>query len=141
MYESAQQGMDALDFRSDTVTRPSTGMWDAMRSAPLGDDVFRDDPTILEFEGAVAEFLGKEAGLFVPSGTMANQIAIRLHTRHGDEVIAHRGAHLYNYESGAQAALAGVAVRTIDSIDGTLDPDAVRASFIFRMTRTMRRPG
>lgn len=128
MYERAIPGSRAIDMRSDTVTRPSPGMREAMMSAPLGDDVFRDDPTVLELETTVAEYLGKEAGLFMPSGTMANQIAIRIHTRHGDEVIAHEGAHLYNYESGAQAALAGIAVRPIASVDGSLPFDDVRSS-------------
>jgi len=126
MYERAVAGAQVVDMRSDTVTRPSPEMRDAMMAAPLGDDVFRDDDTVLQLEEEVAAYLGKEAGVFVPSGTMANQIAIRIHTRHGDEVIAHSGAHLFNYESGAQAALAGIAVRPLSSDDGTLPLDDVQ---------------
>lgn len=109
-----------VDMRSDTVTRPTPQMREAMMAAPLGDDVFRDDPTVLALERAVAERLGKEAGLYVSSGTLSNQLALRVHTRHGDEIIAHAGCHIVNYESGAPAALAGVMARTIDSPDGAL---------------------
>ena len=122
------KSLAGVDLRSDTVTRPTPGMLAAMSEAPLGDDVFRDDPSVLSLERRVASLLGKEAALFVPSGTMANQIAIRTHTRPGDEVIAHAGAHLYNYESGAQAALAGIAIRPVDSADGALPLEAVRAA-------------
>ena len=117
-----------VDLRSDTVTRPSEAMRAAMDSAPLGDDVFRDDPTVLRLEAHGAEVLGKEAALYLPSGTMANQGGLRLHTRGGDEIIVHARAHIYNYESGAQSALAGVAVRPVDSDDGSLPLDAVRKS-------------
>jgi len=109
-----------VDLRSDTVTRPTPEMREAMAAAPLGDDVFGDDPTVLALEARVAAALGKEAALYVPSGTMANQLALRVHTRHGDEIIAHAGAHIINYESGGHAALAGVGARTIDSPDGSL---------------------
>ena len=87
MYERAESGAEAIDMRSDTVTRPSPGMREAMMGAPLGDDVFRDDPTVLELESSVANYLGKEAGVFVPSGTMSNQIAIWIQTRRGDAVL------------------------------------------------------
>jgi threonine aldolase len=116
-----------IDLRSDTVTRPTPGMRAAMADAELGDDVFRDDPTVLALESKAADMLGKEAGLFVPTGTMANQLALRVHCRHGDEVIAHRRCHIFNYETGAAAALAGVQIRTIDSEDGSMSPDAVAA--------------
>ena len=109
-----------VDLRSDTVTRPTSAMREAMAAAPLGDDVFGDDPTVLALEARVAAALGKEAALYVPSGTMANQLALRVHTRHGDEIIAHDGAHIINYESGAHAALAGVATRVLSSPDGAL---------------------
>ena len=116
-----------IDLRSDTVTRPTAGMRAAMASAPLGDDVFRDDPSVLALERYAAEILGKEAALYVPTGTMANQIALRIHCRHGDELIAHRRGHIFNYETGAAAALAGVQIRTIDSDDGSMTPAAVAA--------------
>ncbi len=117
-----------VDLRSDTVTRPSAAMQAAMSTAPMGDDVFRDDPTVLKLEACAAEMLGKESALFLPSGTMANQVGLRLHTRGGDEIIVHAKAHIYNYESGAQSALAGVAVRPVDSVDGTLPLETVRKS-------------
>jgi threonine aldolase len=115
-----------VDLRSDTVTRPTAAMRDAMVTAPLGDDVFRDDPSVLGLERRVATLLGKEAALFVPSGTMANQLALRSQTRSGDEVIAHEACHILNYESGAAAALAGVTIRPVSSGDGTLPLDQVR---------------
>lgn len=116
-----------IDLRSDTVTQPTAGMRAAMKDAPLGDDVFRDDPSVLALERFAAERLGKEAALYVPTGTMANQIALRLHCRHGDELVAHRRCHIFNYETGAAAALAGVQVRPIDSDDGSMTPEAVAA--------------
>ena len=97
-----------VDLRSDTVTRPTPAMREAMFAAPLGDDVFGDDPVVLQLQARTAELLGTEAALFVPSGTMANQIALRAHTQPGDEVIIGAGAHVWRYESGALAALAGV---------------------------------
>lgn len=117
-----------IDLRSDTVTRPTAAMRAAMARAEVGDDVFRDDPTTLALERRMAEILGKEAALFVPSGTMANQLAVRMHTRHGDEVIAHRLCHIFNHESGAAAALAGVQMRLLDSADGSLPEQEVIAS-------------
>ena len=101
-------GMTPLDFRSDTVTRPNHAMREAMANAEVGDDVFGEDPTARTLEEEVAELLGKEAALFVPSGTMSNQVALLVHTRPGDEVILSRAAHMTFYESGAGAALAGV---------------------------------
>lgn len=97
-----------VDLRSDTVTRPTTAMRAHMANAVVGDDVFGEDPTARLLETRVAEMLGKEAALFVPSGTMANQIALQLHCRRGDEVIVGEGAHCAYYESGAGGALAGV---------------------------------
>lgn len=112
-----------IDLRSDTVTRPTPEMRKAIAEAEVGDDVFGDDPTVNELERATAELLGKEAALFVPSGTMANQLAIRVHTRHGDEVLLERGAHIFNAEAGAAAALAGVTCRTIDGRRGIFSAD------------------
>jgi len=101
-----------IDLRSDTVTKPSKGMLEAMFSAKVGDDVFREDPTVIELEEKTAKLFSKEAGLFCPSGTMTNQIAIKTHTQPGDEVLCDAAAHIYNYEgggisfnSGAQAKL------------------------------------
>lgn len=118
----------AIDLRSDTVTRPTAAMRDAMMGAPLGDDVFGDDSTVIALQEHAADLLGKERGLFVPSGTMANQLAVRAHTGAGDEIIVHDRSHIFNYEGGGAAALAGVSVRTLDSSDGTLPLDAVRSS-------------
>lgn len=95
------------DLRSDTVTKPTASMRAAMAAAEVGDDVYRDDPTVKALEERTAELLGKEAALFVPSGSMANQIAILCHTQRGDEIIAGEGAHCAFYEVGGAAALAG----------------------------------
>ena len=120
--------MSVIDLRSDTVTRPTPAMRAAMAEAPVGDDVFGDDPSVIALEARVASLLGKEAGLFVPSGVMANQIAVRLHVRPGEEAIVHAGCHIYNYEGGAAAALSGVSLRPLASADGTLDPAEVAAN-------------
>src|SRR5512140_891057 len=117
-----------IDMRSDTVTRPTPAMLQAMANAEVGDDVFGDDPTVGKLEARVAELLGKEAALFVPSGTMANQIALRAQTKHGDEVICGVGAHCWRSESGALAALAGVQTQVIGT-DGTFTGDDVRAAY------------
>lgn len=105
--------MRTIDLRSDTVTRPTAGMRRAIAEAEVGDDVYGEDPSVRRLQEIAAERVGKEAALFVPTGTMANQIAIRSQTRHGDVVLATEGAHLLRYESGAAAALSGVQVKTI----------------------------
>lgn len=102
-----------VDLRSDTVTRPSPAMRAAMAAAEVGDDVLGDDPTVIRLQERAARLLGKEAALYVPSGTMANQIAIRLHCQHGDDVLASEGAHLATYEAGAAAAIGGVQIRAV----------------------------
>lgn len=112
-----------LDFRSDTVTRPTLGMKEAMANAEVGDDVFGDDPTVHRLQKRLAEMLGQEASLFVPSGTMSNQIGIRVHCRSGDEILCEAGCHLYNYEQGGYAQLSGVAVRPITGTYGILEID------------------
>ncbi len=106
------------DLRSDTVTRPTPAMRQAIAQAEVGDDVLGDDPAVISLQEKVAALLGKEAALFVPSGTMANQIAIRVHTSHGDEVICHKDSHAFYYESGAPAALSGVSSRFLDGARG-----------------------
>lgn len=102
-----------IDLRSDTITKPTPQMREYMAIADVGDDVFGDDPTVIALEQKVAQLLGKQAAVFVPSGTMANQIAIRVHTRPGDEIIIDANAHVYYYEAGATAALSGVICNTI----------------------------
>jgi threonine aldolase len=109
-----------IDLRSDTVTRPSPGMLAAIMAAKVGDDVFGEDPTVNELEERVAALFGKEAGLFVPSGTMANQIAVRVHCRPQDELLLESTSHIYLWEAGGAAALSGVTCRTIDGADGLL---------------------
>jgi threonine aldolase len=106
-------GTPVVDLRSDTVTRPSPGMRAAMAAAEVGDDVLGDDPTVKRLQARCAELLGQEAALFVPSGTMANQIALKVHCEPGDDVLAGDGAHLMWYEAGAAGAIAGVQLRTI----------------------------
>jgi threonine aldolase len=117
-----------VDLRSDTFTKPSAAMRAAMAAADVGDDVWREDPTARRLEERAAELLGKEAALFVPSGTMANQIALLLHCRPGDEVIVGRGSHTRLYESGAGAAWAGVHFAEIGSADGTFDAKEMEAA-------------
>lgn len=102
-----------IDLRSDTVTKPSKEMLEAMMNAPLGDDVFEEDPTVLKLESKIAAYFGMEAGLFCPSGTMTNQIGIKLHTKPGDEVICDRASHVYNYEGGGIAVNSAASVRLI----------------------------
>lgn len=102
-----------IDLRSDTVTRPTPGMVEAMMLARVGDDVFGEDPTVNALEEAVSEMFGKEAGLFCPSGTMTNQIAIKCHTQPGDEVICEKNSHIYIYEGGGIAFNSGCQVKPI----------------------------
>src|SRR5579885_3298037 len=110
-----------IDLRSDTVTRPTAAMRAAMQAAEVGDDVFDEDPTVHRLQERVADLLGKEAALFVPSGTMGNQICVRVHTRIGDELLCEAKCHIYNSEAGAPAALSGVTCRTIEGDHGILD--------------------
>src|SRR5258708_16525166 len=103
--------MTFLDFGSDTVTRPTAAMRGAMASAEVGDDVYGEDPTLNRLETRAAEIFGKEAGLFVPTGTMGNTIAIKLHTEHGQEVICDSRCHILNYELAMIALFAGFVAR------------------------------
>ena len=117
-----------IDLRSDTVTRPTPEMRDAMASAPVGDDVLGDDPTAIQLEQRVAELLGKQDAVYVPSGTMANQIGLRVHTDHGDRVVMDADSHIRVHESGAPAALAGVSVVPVDGIHGVFNSDQLIAA-------------
>ncbi len=112
-----------LDFRSDTVTRPTPAMRAAMANAEVGDDVLGDDPTVLRLQARVAELLGKEAAVFVPSGTMSNLVAVRSHCRPGDEIVCEAGCHIYKFEQGGYAQICGVAARTIEGLHGVLQPE------------------
>ncbi len=114
-----------IDLRSDTVTLPSEEMYDAIRNAPIGDDVFGDDPTVAALENLAAETLGKEAAMYVPTGTMGNQSAIMTATHAGDEIIAGAKSHIINYEGGAAARLSGVGYALVDNPDGTIHADDV----------------
>src|SRR5574342_197701 len=115
-----------VDLRSDTVTRPTPAMRRAMAEAEVGDDVFGEDPTVNRLEALAAARLGKEAGLFVVSGTMGNQVSLMAHTQRGDEIILDESSHIFNYEVAALAVLSAVQPRTLRGQDGILDPDEVR---------------
>lgn len=114
--------MRFIDLRSDTVTLPTKAMRDAMYNAEVGDDVYADDPTVIELEAYAAELVGKEAAIFVPSGTFGNQLALLTHCRRGDEVIVGDDSHIVVHEVGASAVIAGVQLRTLNSIKGELNP-------------------
>jgi threonine aldolase len=117
-----------IDFRSDTVTRPTPAMREAMASAPVGDDVFGEDPSVNALEQRTASLFGFESGLFCPSGTMTNQIAIKVHTRPGDEVICEKNAHIYVYEGGGIAFNSGASVRLIEGNRGRITAEQVAAN-------------
>lgn len=114
-----------IDLRSDTVTRPTPEMLNAMTSAELGDDVFAEDPTANAFEQKISGMFGMEAGLFVPSGTMSNQLCVHVLTEPGDEVIIDELGHVFNYESGAAAHLSSVQLRPLKGVRGKLKPGQV----------------
>lgn len=109
-----------VDLRSDTVTRPTPAMRRAMAEAEVGDDVYREDPTVNRLQARAAEIFEREAALFVPSGTMGNQTAIKVHTRHGQEVVCEQRAHIVNHEMAMMSAFSGVLPRTIGAEDGIL---------------------
>lgn len=109
-----------IDLRSDTVTVPSQAMRSAMANAEVGDDVIDVDPTVKRLQDVTAEMLGKEAAMFMPSGTMTNQVAVRFHCGPGDELICEDGCHIYNYEQGAFAQLSGVVAKTIEAPDNVI---------------------
>ena len=114
-----------IDLRSDTVTQPTERMRQAMASAEVGDDVFGEDPTVIELEERMAAVMGKDAGLLVPSGTMSNAIAIRAHTQPGDEIITEEQSHVYVYEGGGYAALSGCSIALVSSERGIMTAEAV----------------
>lgn len=114
------------DLRSDTVTTPTPEMREAMAQAPVGDDVYGEDPTVNQLQAEVARLTGHEAGLFMPSGTMTNQVAIALHTRRGEEVICAEGSHIYEWELGMMATFSGVVPRFVPAPLGVPDPETVR---------------
>ena len=115
-----------IDFRSDTVTKPTKEMRKAMANAVVGDDVYQDDPTIKELEVLAAQMTGKEAGLFVTSGTMGNQLSIYVHTSRGDEIIVGSKAHIKNYEVGATAVISGVSYHLIDEVEGMMPLNSIK---------------
>ena len=117
-----------IDLRSDTVTKPTQGMREAIMNAEVGDDVYGEDPTVNRLEHMAAELLGKEAALFVPTGVMANQLSIRLHTKPGDEVIVESTAHIIRYEGGSASSLSGVQLCCVPGTRGILEPDRVAAA-------------
>ena len=114
-----------IDLRSDTVTRPTEGMRAAMAAAPVGDDVYAEDPTIGELESRVAALLGHEAGLFCATGSLANTLGVAAHVRPGQEVLCDSGAHIARAEMGAHGALTGMTMRTWVTADGLVDAAAV----------------
>jgi threonine aldolase len=120
--------MEWIDLRSDTVTKPSAAMLKAMMLAPVGDDVFAEDPSIIELQEYTASLFGKEAALFCPSGTMTNQVAIKVHTKPGDELICDVNAHIYNYEGGGISSNSGVQARLLKGDEGRLNPDLIEAN-------------
>ncbi|MDJ0634564.1 MAG: low-specificity L-threonine aldolase [Xenococcaceae cyanobacterium MO_188.B29] len=121
-----------IDLRSDTITQPTPAMREAIATAKVGDDVFGDDPTVNALESYVAELLGKEAAIFMPSGTMTNQVALRTHTEPGDEIIVESQAHIYYYEGGAPAVLSGVMCHLVQGKQGIFNASD--------LTKTLRPP-
>ena len=120
-----------IDLRSDTVTLPDEEMREAARDAEMGDDVYREDPTVNELEARTADVLGMEAALYVPSGTMGNQVAARTHTERGQEVLCERESHIYKWELAGLAQHAEVQPRTIDGDErGVVRPTQVRAGYV-----------
>src|SRR5262245_39920188 len=115
--------MNIIDLRSDTVTKPTPAMRRAMAEAEVNDDVYLEDPTVNRLQERAAEILEKETTLFVPSGTMGNQICVKLHTRSGTEVVVEQRSHIFNYEMSATAAVSDVTLRPIAGANGLLNWD------------------
>ncbi len=120
--------MRTIDLRSDTVTKPTPAMREAMARAEVGDDVYGEDPTVNRLEAMAAELLGKEAAVYVPTGVMGNQLAIRLHTRLGDEVIVDSSSHLIRYEGGSASSLSGVQLCCVPGDRGRLSPESIESA-------------
>lgn len=129
-----------IDLRSDTVTKPSAEMRKAMYEAEVGDDVFKEDPTVNELEKFAAELIGKEAALFVSSGVMGNQLCLNVLTNPGDEIICEKNAHIFNYESGSPSALSGIQIYPVEGNLGVFTPEqaeaAIRPVSAYYMPRT-----
>ena len=119
---------DRVDVRSDTITQPTAAMRTVMESAIVGDDVLGDDPTVIELQNRVAKMFGKEAALFVASGTMANAIALKTHTSPGDEIVCDKTAHIYRYEGGGYAALCGASIALVEGEGGIMTADQVKSA-------------
>ena len=117
-----------IDLRSDTITKPSAKMLDAMLKAKVGDDVYGEDPTVKRLENLVADYFGMDRAMFFPSGTMANQVAIKLHTNPGDQVIAHKYSHVYNYEGGGVSFNSGVSFKLLDGEKGIFSTDELSSA-------------
>ena len=120
--------MKNIDLRSDTVTKPTPDMRAAIAAAEVGDDVFGEDPTVNRLQTRVASLFGKEAALYVASGTLGNQLAIKAHTRPGDEIYCEENGHIYNYEAGAPAALSGVQVRPLPGVRGAITAEQISSA-------------
>ncbi len=129
-----------IDLRSDTVTKPSQAMRNAMANAEVGDDVFKEDPTANRLQKQCAELFGKENALFVPSGVMGNQLCLNVLTQPGDEIICDKNAHIFQFESGSPAMLSGLSMNLLDGENGVITPeqveDAIRPSSAYYMPRT-----
>ena len=117
-----------IDLRSDTITKPSAKMLDAMLKAKVGDDVYGEDPTVKRLENLVADYFGMDRAMFFPSGTMANQVAIKLHTNPGDQVISHKYSHVYNYEGGGASFNSGVSFKLLDGEKGIFSTDELTSA-------------
>ena len=128
-----------IDLRSDTVTRPTPAMRKAMAEAEVGDDVYGEDPTVNRLQQRAAEMFGKEAALFVPTGTMGNQVAIKIHTKPGQEVICEEAGHIYNYAMAAMSGIAGVLPRIVRGQDGILDWETVSKAIRYIVPATAQR--
>jgi threonine aldolase len=120
--------MNMIDLRSDTVTKPTPAMRRAMSDAEVGDDVYGEDPTVNRLQERAAEIFGKEAALFVPTGSMGNQLCVKLHTKPGTEVICEERSHIYNYEMGGAAVFSGITVRSVRGENGMLNQDLVASA-------------
>ncbi len=129
-----------IDLRSDTVTKPSQAMRNAMANAEVGDDVFKEDPTANRLQKQCAELFGKEDALFVPSGVMGNQLCLNVLTQPGDEIICDKNAHIFQFESGSPAMLSGLSMNLLDGKNGVITPEqvenAIRPSSAYYMPRT-----